>query len=123
MMVPADNFFTRFVYDEENFLHKLRRIPLVRKLAGKPPLVAKDDEPTYFKLHGRQEMKSILEASEFEIIFEKPLGHSFNLFLCCECFHRDSKGRVNIFAEALASLLRKFLPWSTTNHLLFVGKK
>jgi len=123
MMVPADNFFTRFVYDEQNFLHKLRRIPWVRKLAGKPPLVPKEDTPTYFKLHGRDEMKNILMASGFNVVFEKPLGHSFNLFLCCECFHKDSQGRTNSFAETVASLLRKFLPWLTNNHLLFVGKK
>ena len=123
MMIPADNFFTRFVYDEQNFLHKLRRMPLVRKLAGKPPLIPKEDTPTYFKLHGRDEMKNILKASGFKIVFEKPLGHSFNLFLCCECFHKDSQGRTNSLAETVASLLRKFLPWSTTNHLLFVGEK
>jgi ubiquinone/menaquinone biosynthesis C-methylase UbiE len=123
MMVPADNFFTRFVYDEQNFLHKLRQMPLVRKLAGKLQLAPKEDAPTYFKLHGRDEMKNILKASGFKIIFEKPLSHSFNLFLCCECFHKDSQGRTNSLAEALASLLRKFLPWSTPNHLLFVGQK
>ena len=123
MMVPADNFLTRFVYDEQNFLHKLKRNPLVRKLAGKSPLTPKEDNPTYFKLHGRDEMKNILKDSGFEIVFEKPLSHSFNLYLCCECFHKDSQGRTNSLAEALASLFRKFLPWSTTNHFLFVGKK
>jgi ubiquinone/menaquinone biosynthesis C-methylase UbiE len=123
MMVPADNFLTRFVYNEQNFLHKLRRVPLVRKLAGKPPLVAREEVPTYFKLHGRDEMKNILKETGFNIVFDKPLGHSFNLFLCCECFHKDSQGRTNNLAEVLAFLLRTFLPWSTTNHLLFVGKK
>jgi len=123
MMVPADNFFTRFVYDEQNFLHKLRRIPLVRKLFGKPPFAAKEETPTYFKLHGRNEMKNILKASGFKIVFEKPLGHAFNFFLCCECFHKDSQGRTNILAEALALLFRKIMPWPTSNYLLFVGQK
>ncbi|HIB94820.1 MAG TPA: class I SAM-dependent methyltransferase [Candidatus Lambdaproteobacteria bacterium] len=123
MMVPADNFFTRFVYDEHNFLHKLRRISLVRRLAGKPPYVPKEENPTYFKLHGRNEMKNILKELGFKIIFEKPFGHSFNFFLCCECFHKDSKGQTNLLAETLASVLSKLLPWSTTNHLLFVGQK
>ncbi len=123
MMVPADNFLTRFVYNEQNFLHKLKRIPLVRKIAGKPPLVPKEENPTYFKLHGRNEMKNILETSGFNIIFEKPLSHSFNLYLCCECFHKDSKGRTNLLADALSFLLKKIMPWSTPNHLLFVGRK
>jgi ubiquinone/menaquinone biosynthesis C-methylase UbiE len=123
MMVPADNFLTRFVYNEQNFLHKLKRMPIVRKIVGKPLLIAKAETPSYFKLHGRNEMKNILETSGFNIIFEKPLSHSFNLYLCCECFHKDSKGRTNLLADALAFLLKKFMPWSTTNHLLFVGRK
>ncbi|MBT5867631.1 MAG: methyltransferase domain-containing protein [Nitrospinaceae bacterium] len=123
MMVPADNFLTRFVYDEQNFLHRIKRIAWIRKIAGKPPLTAKEDNPTYFKLHGRTEMKNILEGSGFNIIFEKPFSHSFNLYLCCECFHKDSKGRTNGFANVLAFLLKKFMPWSTTSHLLFVGRK
>ena len=45
----------------KNFLHKLRRISLVRRLAGKPPYVPKEENPTYFKLHGRNEMKNILK--------------------------------------------------------------
>ena len=123
MMVPADNFFTRFVYDEQNFLHKLKRIPLVRKLAGKPPLAPKEDQPTYFKLHGREEMRNILMQSGFKINFEKALSHSFNFYLCCECFHKDSKGQTNGLAEILAFLLSKVLPWSTGNYLLFIGEK
>lgn len=123
MMVPADNFLTRFVYDEQNFLHKLKRKPWVRKLAGKTPYIPKEDHPTYFKLHGRDEMKNILTQTGFKIIFEQPLSHSFNLYLCCECFHKDSQGRTNFLADILAVLFKKALPWSTANHLLFIGQK
>ena len=38
MMASASNPVTQFVYDDQNFLHKLRRNVLVRKLMGKPPL-------------------------------------------------------------------------------------
>ena len=123
MMVPADNPLSRFVYDEQNFLHKLRKNGLIRKLMGKPPLQPKDENPSYFKLHGREEMRNILEASKFQIIHEQPMSHSFNLYLGFECFHKDTNGRTNSLAEGLAALLRKILPWSTCNHLLFIGKK
>jgi len=74
-------------------------------------------------LHGREEMRVILETSKFKIIHEQPMSHSFNLYLGCECFHKDTNGRTNRLAEGLAALLRKFFPWSSCNYLLFVGKK
>ena len=123
MMVPAANPVTHFVYDEQNFLHKLRRNGLVRKILGKPTLPPKEDHLTYFKLHGRDEMRIILENSKFKIIHEQPMSHSFNLYLGCECFHKDTNGKTNRLAEALATLLRKFFPWSSCNYLLFVGEK
>lgn len=123
MMVPAANPVTHFVYDENNFLHKLRRNGLVRKLMGKPPLRPKEDHLTYFKLYTRDEMRLILETSKFKIIHEQPMSHSFNLYLGCECFHKDHNGRTNLLAEGLAVLLRKFFPWSSCNYLLFVGRK
>jgi len=123
MMVPAANPVTNFVYDEENFLNKLRRNSLVRKLMGKPPLLPKEDHLTYFKLHGRDEMRIILENSKFKIIHEQPMSHSFNLYLGCECFQKDTNGRTNHLAEGLAKVLRKFFPWSSCNYLLFIGEK
>ena len=123
MMVPAANPVTHFVYDENNFLHKLRRNGLFRRLMGKPPLPPKEDHLTYFKLHSRDEMRITLETSKFKIIHEQPMSHSFNLYLGCECFHKDTNGRTNSLAEGLAALLRKFFPWSSCNYLLFVGEK
>ena len=123
MMVPASNPVTQFVYDDQNFLHKLRRNGLVRKLMGKPPLQPQEEHLTYFKLHGRDEMRIILETSKFKIIHEQPMSHSFNLYLGCECFHKDTNGRTNSIAEGLAAALRKFFPWSSCNYLLFIGEK
>ena len=123
MMVPANNPVTRFVYDDQNFLHKLRRNILIRKLMDKSPLEPHKEHPTYFKLHGRNEMRDILKVSGFSIIHEQPMSHSFNLYLGCECFHKDSKGRTNSLAEGLATVLRNFFPWSSCNYLLFVGRK
>jgi ubiquinone/menaquinone biosynthesis C-methylase UbiE len=123
MMVPASNPITQFVYDDQNFLHKLRRNGLVRKLMGKPPLQSQEEHLTYFKLHGRDEMRIILETSKFKIIHEQPMSHSFNLYLGCECFHKDTNGRTNSLAEGLAAVLRKFFPWSSCNYLLFIGEK
>ena len=62
MMVPADNPLSRFVYDEQNFLHKLRKNGLVRKLMGKPPLQPKDENPSYIKLHSWNELRNILSV-------------------------------------------------------------
>ena len=123
MMVRAANPVTHFVYDENNFLHKLRRNVLIRKLTGKPPLPPQEDHLTYFKLHNREEMLVTLETSKFKIIHEQPMSHSFNLYLGCEFFHKDANGRTNCLAEGLAALLRKFFPWSSSNYLLFIGRK
>ena len=120
---PTTNLITNFVYDENNFLHKLRRNSLVRKLLGKPLIPPKENHLTYFKLHDRDEMRVILETSKFKIIHEQPMSHSFNLYLGCECFHKDTNGKTNSLAEGLAALLRKFFPWSSCNYLLFVGIK
>ena len=46
-----------------------------------------------------------------------------NLYLGCECFHKDTNGRTNSLAEGVAALMRKFFPWSSCNYLLFVGRK
>ena len=89
----------------------------------KPPLQTQEEHLTYFKLHGRDEMRIILETSKFKIIHEQPIRHSFNLYLGCECFHKDTNGRTNSLAEGLAAVLRKLLPWSTCNYLLFIGEK
>jgi len=121
--VPTTNLVTNFVYDENNFIHKLRSNSLARKLLGKPPPTPKKNHLTYFKLHDRDEMRVILETSKFKIIHEQPMNHSFNLYLGCECFHKDTNGRTNSLAEGLAVLLRKFFPWSSCNYLLFVGEK
>ena len=121
--VPTINLVTNFVYDENNFLHKLRRNSLARKLLGKPLLPLKENHLTYFKLYDRDEMRVILETSKFKIIHEQPMNHSFNLYLGCEYFHKDTNGRTNSLAEGLAGLLRKFFPWSSCNYLLFVGRK
>jgi len=123
MMAPASNLVTQFVYDNQNFLHKLRRNILIRKLMGKPPLQHKEEHLTYFKLHGRDEMRIILETFKFKIIYEQPMRHSLNLYLGCECFQKDTNGKTNSLAEGLAAALRKFFPWSSCNYFLFVGEK
>ena len=123
MMVPAQNFLSRFIHDPDNFLHRLRRNRLIRKLAGKPQLEPSDQHDLYMKLHTRQEMREILKAVGFRIMVEEPVSHSFSLFILCECFQKDHLGQTNSLADRLGELLKKIAPWETANHLLFVGKK
>ena len=123
MMVPAENFLSRFIHDPNNFLNRLRRHPLVRKIFNKPELDDSMEHDLYIKLHTRQEMCEILKNVGFEVIVEEPVGHSFSLFMLSEIFQKDSLGQTNALAEILGELLKRMFPWGTANHLLFVGKK
>ena len=123
MMVPAQNFLSRFVHDPDNFLQRLRRNRLLRKLAGKSPMDATHEHDLYMKLHTRQEMREILKRVGFQIMEEEPVSHSFSLFMLCECFQKDPLGQTNALADWLGAFLKKIAPWETANHLLFVGKK
>ncbi|MCH8311977.1 MAG: hypothetical protein IID17_03225 [Nitrospinae bacterium] len=75
------------------------------------------------KLHGRREMREILQKAEFKVLLEKPVSHSFSLYMLCECFHADSSGKTNFLAEWVAWILKKWVPWESANHLMFVGQK
>ena len=123
MMVPAENFLSRFIHDPNNYLNRLRKNPLIRKFMQKPPLNETHEHDLFMKLHTRREMKDILERIGFEVLVEEPVSHSFSLFMLCELFQKDSLGQTNALAEMLGGLLKKIAPWATANHLLFVGKK
>ena len=123
MMVPAENFLSRFIHDPNNYLNRLRKNPLIRKFLQKPPLNETHEHDLFMKLHTRREMKDILERIGFEVLVEEPVSHSFSLFMLCELFQKDSLGQTNALAEMLGGLLKKIAPWATANHLLFVGKK
>ena len=66
MMVPAENWLSRFIHDENNFLQRLRKFPVVRKLFGKLPLNETHEHDLYMKLHTRQEMRVILKQVGFK---------------------------------------------------------
>nr|NIQ03458.1 methyltransferase domain-containing protein [Nitrospinaceae bacterium]NIR57350.1 methyltransferase domain-containing protein [Nitrospinaceae bacterium]NIS87802.1 methyltransferase domain-containing protein [Nitrospinaceae bacterium]NIT84672.1 methyltransferase domain-containing protein [Nitrospinaceae bacterium]NIU46851.1 methyltransferase domain-containing protein [Nitrospinaceae bacterium] len=123
LLVPADNPWTRFVYNENNILHRLRRHRGIRKLFRKPPLPPSEDAASYFKLFGREEMRRILHRVGFSLLLDRPVSHSFNLYLGCECFQRDAEGGTHRWAEGLAAVMRRICPWSSANHLLFVARK
>jgi SAM-dependent methyltransferase len=123
MMVPADNFLSRFIHDPDNFLQRLRRNPWVRKILGKPPCDSSHEHDLFMKLHKRREMGGILESVGFQVLVEEPVSHSFSLFMLCECFQKDRLGQTNLAAEVLGGWLKKIAPWGTANHLLFVGRK
>ena len=123
ILVPARNLLNRFIHDPDNLLHKLRRQSWIRKLAGKPEYQASEESELYMKLHGRREMREILQKAGFKILLEKPVGHSFSLYMLCECFHADSHGKTNFIAEWVAWILKKCVPWESANHLMFVCRK
>ena len=123
ILVPARNLLSRFIHDPDNLLQKLRRLSWIRKIAGKPPYQASEESELYMKLHGRREMREILRKAGFEILLEKPVGHSFSLYMLCECFHADSSGKTNFLADGVAWVLKKWVPWESANHLMFVAKK
>jgi ubiquinone/menaquinone biosynthesis C-methylase UbiE len=123
IMVPARNLLSRFIHDPDNLLQKLRRQSWVRKIVGKPLYQASEETELYMKLHGRREMREILQKAGFEILLEKPVSHSFSLYMLCECFHADSSGNTNFLADWMAWVLKKWVPWESANHLMFVAKK
>ena len=123
MMVPAENFLSRFIHNPNNFLNRLRKISLIRKFFGKPELDESNEHDLYMRFHTKNEMQKILKNTGFEILVEEPVSHSFSLFMLCECFQKDSLGQTNLLAEILGKLLKIIAPWATANHLLFVGKK
>ncbi len=123
MMVPADNFLSRFIHNPDNVLQRLRTNPWVRRIAGKPALDGSHEHDLYMKLHSKQEMRKILQAAGFHIEVEAPVSHSFSLFMLCECFQRDTLGQTTWAAEWIAAMLKKIAPWHTANHLLFVARK
>lgn len=123
MLVPARNLLSRFIHDPDNLAQKFRRQSWIRKIAGKPERQATEASELYMKLHGRREMREILRKAGFEVLLEKPVSHSFSLYMLCECFHADSRGKTNFLAEWAAWVLKKWVPWESANHLMFVGKK
>jgi SAM-dependent methyltransferase len=123
MMVPAANALSRFIHDPNNFIQRLKKIPWVRKIAGKSEWNPSHEHDLFLKLHRRSEMRNILETAGFEILLEEPVSHSFSLYMLCECFHADSNGKTNVLAEATAWVLKNLNPWGTANHFMFIGKK
>ena len=59
MMVPAENFLSRFIHDPNNSLNRLRRDSLVCKGFNKPKLDDLMGYDLYIKLHMRHEMCEI----------------------------------------------------------------
>jgi len=123
ILVPARNLLSRFIHDPDNFLQKLRRQSWVRKITGKAPYQASEESELYMKLHGRREMRDILQKAGFDILQENPVGHSFSLYMLCECFHADSSVKTNFLADGMAWVLKQWVPWESANHLMFVAKK
>lgn len=65
-----------------------------------------------------------LQAQGFEIVFHKPIGHSFTLWDCSSLFRRrNGYYRENRAAEVLGRFLSRFAARSMAHSILVVGEK
>jgi len=122
MMVPAENFLSRFIHDPNNFLNRLRRDSLVCKGLNKPKLDDLMEYDLYVTLHMRQKMCEILKNVSFKALVEEPVGNSFLIFVLSKTFQKDSLGHTNALTKIFGELLKRVFPWGRANCLLLVGR-
>lgn len=71
-----------------------------------------------------RDLSSTLQAQGFEIVFSKPIGHSFTLWDCSSLFRRRKRYyRETRAAEIIGCLLSRFAAWSMAHSVLIVGEK
>lgn len=120
MTVPYPNVFQKASAP----IAWLRRNRFVRWLFRKPPATEVSAEGYYETSYDRVEIERHLQATGFEIIMQRPVGHAFNLWLLAGVFRKErSYYDTTSFAESVAGVMRWLAPWVTSFMVLTIAKK
>ena len=97
-----------------------RAVELRRRVADSP---TGEDAGYYERRYRRQEVATQTRRAGFEVLMQRPIGHSFTLWGLGRPFRGPGYYETSVLAERLGGLVRRLLPWSTAFATLVVARK